>query len=147
VKDIPDYTRCEHRFYFKDKEEWSSWSESFEPGDLTSEIESELAEVEVRNIEPLLTVESILPFISQVTGNAVNYTNNTIREEVKNSIENLEAVVQQIQDGETEEAVETILDEIQFLSEREELWRIHIEEVGDEAAQKLKSMRTAGENQ
>ena len=146
MKEKPDYTRCEHRFYFKDTEEWSSWSESFEPGKLTSEIESELAEVEIRNVEPLLTVESILPFISQVTENAVNYTNNTIREEVKNSIENLETAVQQIQDGETDPAIETIFEEIKYLSEREELWRIHMEDVGDEAAQSLKSMRE-GENQ
>lgn len=146
MKENPDYTRCEHRFYFKDKEEWSSWSESFEPGKLTSEINSELAEVEIRNVQPLLTVENILPFISHVTENAVNYTNNTIRKEVKNSIENLEIAIQQIQDGENEEAVETLMDEVEYLLDRQELWKIHMEDVGDEAAQTLKSMRK-GENQ
>lgn len=56
----PDYTRCEHRFYFKDKEEWSSWSESFEPGSITTGIESEIAEAEVRNVQPLFTAETIV---------------------------------------------------------------------------------------
>ena len=146
MKENPDYTRCEHRFYFKDKEEWSSWSESFEAGSVTRDIESEVAEIEIRNVEPLLTVESVLPFISHVTENAVNYTNNTIREEVKSSIENLEEAVQQIQDGETDEAVETVMDEVEYLLDRQELWRIHMEDVGNEAAQKLKSIGT-GENQ
>jgi hypothetical protein len=56
----PDFTRCEHRFYFSDKEEWSSWSESFEPGEVSTEIESAKAEVEVRNVVPLFSAETII---------------------------------------------------------------------------------------
>lgn len=59
-----DYTRCEHRFYFSDKNEWSSWSESFEKGSVTTTVESEIAEVEVRNVEPLYSADKIHHIVS-----------------------------------------------------------------------------------
>ena len=77
----PDYTRCEHRFYFKDKEEWSSWSESFEPGSITMEIESEIAEAEVRNVQPLFTPEKIKKLVHRTHGKLVGELNDMSEEE------------------------------------------------------------------
>jgi len=82
-------------------------------------------------VKKKVSEDQLLDLVSLLVERALNYTNNTIRDEVDSSIEEQEKAIQQIQDGETEEAVETLSDNIQYMMERSDMWKLHMEDLGD----------------
>lgn len=95
------------------------------------------------NIKTLFAASDLVQFgrelLSEVASKALTYLNTQIIHQVNGSIEEQEKAVEAIHQGNHDEAVEILCDNIQHMLEQKDYWMNNMEEVADEEVQKLES--------